>query len=91
MIQSLQNTVVQNGVGLGAVIAVVVSWQRNRSILWAIFHGICSWFYVIYFALTEEKKERSAGGDRSGILVVFVVLVIVASIAFVLIAQSFKR
>jgi hypothetical protein len=39
-------------VGLGAVIAVVLSWQRNRSILWAIFHGILSWFYVIYWVLT---------------------------------------
>ena len=44
---------VQSGLGLGSVIAVVVSWQRNRSILWAILAGICSWFYVIYYALTR--------------------------------------
>ena len=23
----------------------------NHSILWAIIHGILSWFYVVYFAL----------------------------------------
>jgi hypothetical protein len=48
---------VQSGIGLGAVIAVVVSWQRNRSILWAILAGILSWFYVIYYALTRESGE----------------------------------
>jgi hypothetical protein len=26
-------------IGLGTVIAVVVSWSRNKSILWAIIHG----------------------------------------------------
>lgn len=49
--------VVQTGVGLGAVIAVVCSWQRNRSILWAILAGILSWFYVIYFAITRKPGE----------------------------------
>ena len=34
------NTVTQTGTGLGSVIAVVCSWQRNRSILWAIIAGI---------------------------------------------------
>lgn len=35
---------------LGMCIAVVISWTENHSILWAIFHGILSWFYVIYYA-----------------------------------------
>jgi hypothetical protein len=49
--------ILESGVGLGAVIAVVTSWSRNRSILWAIFHGICGWLYVVYFALTRSEKE----------------------------------
>lgn len=49
--------ILESGVGLGAVIAVVASWSRNRSILWAIFHGICGWFYVVYFALTRAENE----------------------------------
>lgn len=44
----------QTGIGLGSAIAVVCSWERNRSILWAILAGILTWFYVIYFALTRE-------------------------------------
>jgi hypothetical protein len=46
------------GTGIGSAIAVVCSWQRNRSILWAILAGILSWFYVIYFALTRKPEER---------------------------------
>lgn len=45
------------GVGIGSSIAVVCSWQRNRSILWAILAGILSWFYVVYFALTRMENE----------------------------------
>jgi len=51
-------TVTQTGIGLGSAIAVVCSWQRNRSILWAILAGIFSWFYVIYFALTRRGDEK---------------------------------
>lgn len=50
--------IVQSGVSLGSVLAVVTSWQRNRSILWAILAGIFSWFYVIYFALTRRPDEN---------------------------------
>lgn len=49
--------VVRSGIGLGSAIAVVCSWQRNRSIVWAIIAGILSWFYVIYFALTRTPDE----------------------------------
>ena len=50
--------ITQTGVGLGAVIAVVSSWQRNKSILWAILAGIFGWFYVIYFAVTRRPDEQ---------------------------------
>lgn len=39
------------GIGLGAVIGVVMSFTANHSILWATVHGIFGWFYVIYRAL----------------------------------------
>jgi hypothetical protein len=48
----------QTGIGIGAAIAIVCSWQRNRSILWAILAGILSWLYVLYFAATREPGER---------------------------------
>ena len=57
IIDGASHTVTQTGIGLGSAIAVVCSWQRNRSILWAILAGILSWIYVIYFALTREPGE----------------------------------
>lgn len=45
--------VVQSGVTLGSTLAIVCSWHRNQSILWAILAGIFSWIYVIYFAFTR--------------------------------------
>ena len=45
------------GVGLGTIIAVVVSWTRNKSILWAIIHGILGWLYVIYAILVPKKSK----------------------------------
>ena len=48
----------EDGIGLlyvlGMAIAVTLSWARNASILWCILHGLFSWGYVIYFALTRS-------------------------------------
>ncbi len=43
------------GVGLGTIIAVVISWSRNKSVLWAIIHGILGWLYVIYAVIVGKK------------------------------------
>ena len=48
---SVAATTTRAGIGLGGAIAVTISWSVNKSILWAILHGIFSWFYVIYFAI----------------------------------------
>ena len=45
------------GIGLGSVIAVVISWDRNKSILWAIIHGLFGLFYVIYALLLSKKQS----------------------------------
>lgn len=55
----LKNTAIQSGIGLGSVLAVVVSWERNKSVLLAFIHGIFSWFYVLYFVLTRKPEERN--------------------------------
>ncbi len=57
IVSQTTHTVTQTGIGLGSAVAVVCSWQRNRSILWAILAGILSWFYVIYFAMTRQADE----------------------------------
>ncbi len=54
----IRNTAISSGIGLGSVLAVVVSWERNKSVLLAFFHGIFSWFYVLYFVLTRKPEER---------------------------------
>jgi hypothetical protein len=43
--------VAKMGVGFGTALAITISWSANKSILWAIFHGILSWLYVIYYAI----------------------------------------
>ena len=45
--------VVNTGIGLGSILGVVLSWTRNKSILWAIIHAFFGWFYVIYYAFTR--------------------------------------
>lgn len=57
-IADIPQNAAETGIGLGAVIAVVCSWQRNKSILWAILAGFLSWIYVIYFACTRKPDER---------------------------------
>jgi hypothetical protein len=39
------------GVGFGTALAITISWSANKSILWAIIHGILSWVYVVYYAI----------------------------------------
>lgn len=38
------------GIGFGTALAITISWSVNKSIFWAIVHGLFSWLYVIYFA-----------------------------------------
>jgi hypothetical protein len=37
------------GIGFGTALAITISWSLNKSVLWAIIHGILSWFYVVYY------------------------------------------
>ena len=43
------------GIGIGAVIAVVLSWTTWHSVLWAIIHGFCGWLYVVYWVIYIRK------------------------------------
>ena len=54
----IRNSVISGGIGMGTVLAVVISWERNKSVLLAFLHGIFSWFYVIYFVSTRKPSER---------------------------------
>ncbi len=41
------------GIGFGTALAIAISWYTNQSILWAIVHGVFSWLYVVYYAITR--------------------------------------
>lgn len=53
MESSTRVQVTRAGVSFGSTLAIAISWSVNHSILWAIVHGILSWIYVVYFALTR--------------------------------------
>jgi hypothetical protein len=53
----VDKSILKDGVSLGSVIAAVISWSRNKSILLAIFHAVLGWVYVIYVALTRETQN----------------------------------
>lgn len=41
-------------IGLGSILAVIVSYSTNHSILWAIFHGWLSWLYLLYYVFIND-------------------------------------
>jgi len=41
-------SLVKDGVTGGSVLAMIISYDVNHSVLYAILHGFCSWGYVIY-------------------------------------------
>jgi hypothetical protein len=49
----VQREVVKTGLSFGSALAMVISYTQHHSVLWAIIHGIFSWFYVIYYLLTR--------------------------------------
>ena len=42
---------VQSGITFVSALAMVISYTTWKSVGWAIFHGLLSWVYVIYFIL----------------------------------------
>lgn len=42
---------IKTGITFGTALAMVISFTMNKSVLWAIFHGLLSWLYVIYYVI----------------------------------------
>jgi len=36
-------------VGIGTIAAVLLSWNKNHDVVWAIIAGCFGWFYVVYY------------------------------------------
>lgn len=47
------NEAVKTGITFGSALAIAISWSVNKSVLWAILHGLLSWFYVIWYVITR--------------------------------------
>jgi hypothetical protein len=45
--------VAKAGASFGSALAIAISWSVHHSLLWAIIHGVLSWIYVVYYALTR--------------------------------------
>lgn len=48
--------VVYHGLSMGSALAMILSFSKNASILWAIIHGLLSWIYVIFYALETGRS-----------------------------------
>ena len=50
-LMSAKTEVTRSGITFGSALAITISWSVNKSIIWAIIHGLFSWLYVIYYSL----------------------------------------
>lgn len=39
------------GIGIGVVIAAILSWTTHHSVFWCIINAIFGWLYVIYWLI----------------------------------------
>jgi hypothetical protein len=47
------------GIGFGTALAMTISWSVHHSVIWAIIHGVFSWFYVIYWCLFGDAPWKN--------------------------------
>jgi hypothetical protein len=38
----------------GSILAIVISWSLNKSLFWAIVHGVLNWAYIVYCLITGQ-------------------------------------
>lgn len=51
VVVQIENPVVY--IGLGNILAVLMSWKRNKDVILAILAFLLGWLYVIYWVITE--------------------------------------
>ena len=49
------NTAAGSGIGLGSIIAFILSYCTWHSIGWGILHAIFGWAYILYFAIVYTE------------------------------------
>jgi hypothetical protein len=53
LMKDSRNEIAKYGITFGTALSIAISWSVNKSVLWAIFHGFLSWFYVIWHVVTR--------------------------------------
>ena len=48
---TIVNKTIKTGITFGSSLAMVISYTTWHSVGLAIFHGLLSWVYVVYFVL----------------------------------------
>ena len=43
------------GIGIGGVLAFLLSWEQNHDLIWGIIHALFGWLYVVYHWITYEN------------------------------------
>lgn len=51
---SNRSSAASSGISMGCALSIVLSWESNHSVLWAILHGILSWFYVVWWCIQNR-------------------------------------
>lgn len=49
--EGIMDNKISTGISMGCALAMVLSYSINKSIGYAIIHGLFTWVYVIYFAM----------------------------------------
>jgi hypothetical protein len=52
--KTVKYEIVKSGISFGTALAIAMSWSANHSVLWAVFHGFLSWFYVVFYVLFKS-------------------------------------
>ena len=47
-------SVTKSGITFGSCLAMIISYVKWKSILWAIIHGILGWIYVVYYIIVYK-------------------------------------
>ena len=51
----MANVTINTGGLVGGIIAMIMSWVVNHSVIWGILHFFCSWIYVIYWLAFKTR------------------------------------
>lgn len=53
MANEKEKTTITFRFGVLNIVAAILSWHVNHSIIWAIIHCLFGWVYVVYYIITN--------------------------------------